>query len=26
MEFLRTNPDANHYHPDVFRTGNHGHA
>ncbi|MBX4941123.1 hypothetical protein [Rhizobium binae] len=26
MEFLRTNADANHYHPAVFRTGNHGHA
>jgi hypothetical protein len=26
MEFLRTNPDACNYHPDVYRTGNHGHA
>jgi hypothetical protein len=27
MEFLRTDPDANNYHPDVYhRSGNHGHA
>lgn len=26
MIFLRTNPEANHYHPDVYRTGRHGHA
>ena len=26
MEFLRTSPEANQYHPDVYRTGRHGHA
>ncbi|MEY9198731.1 hypothetical protein ABIA16_003847 [Sinorhizobium fredii] len=26
MNFLRTNPDANNYHPAVYRTGYHGHA
>lgn len=25
-EFLETNPEANNYHPDLYRTGRHGHA
>lgn len=26
MNFLKNNPDANNYHPSVYRAGRHGHA